>query len=147
MNRSRDAFVTGAWRTLLAMLALAMLALAPARAQPVNITPELIAESGAPAPGTTSTLALSMTPAKGWHGYWLNGGDAGFGMSVAWNLPDGVTIEPFRYPVPEALMLFGMMNHVYEHPYALLADVRIDKSVPAAIHARPMSIHRSRLAI
>jgi len=129
MDRSRDAFVTGAWRTLLAMLALAMLALAPARAQPVNITPELIAESPAPAPGTTSTLALSMTPAKGWHGYWLNGGDAGFGMSVDWNLPDGVTVAPFRYPVPEALMLFGMMNHVYEHPYALLADVRIDKSV------------------
>ncbi|WP_262407954.1 protein-disulfide reductase DsbD family protein [Sphingopyxis sp. OPL5] len=114
---------------LLAMLALAMLALAPARAQPVNITPELIAESPTPAPGTTSTLALSMTPGKGWHGYWLNGGDAGFGMSVDWNQPDGVTIEPFRYPVPEALMLFGMMNHVYEHPYALLADVRIDKSV------------------
>lgn len=129
MDRSRDAFVTGAWRTLLAMLALATLALAPARAQPVNITPELIAESPAPAPGTTSTLALSMTPAKGWHGYWLNGGDAGFGMSVDWNLPDGVTIEPFRYPVPEALMLFGMMNHVYEHPYALLADIKVDKSV------------------
>ncbi|KQZ64730.1 thiol:disulfide interchange protein [Sphingopyxis sp. Root1497] len=129
MDRSRDAFVTGAWRTLLAMLALATLALAPARAQPVNITPELIAESPTPAPGTTSTLALSMTPGKGWHGYWLNGGDAGFGMSVDWNLPEGVTVAPFRYPVPEALMLFGMMNHVYEHPYALLADIRVDQSV------------------
>jgi len=129
MDRSKDVFVTGIWRALLAMLALALLALAPARAQPVNITPELIAESPAPAPGATTTLALSMTPAKGWHGYWLNGGDAGFGMSVDWNLPDGVTVEAFRYPVPEALMLFGMMNHVYEHPYALLADIKVDKSV------------------
>ncbi len=129
MDRSRDAFVTGAWRTLLAMLALAMLAFAPARAQPVNITPQLVAESAAPAPGTTSTLALSMTPAKGWHGYWINGGDAGFGLSVDWNLPEGVAITPFRYPVPEALTLFGLMNHVYEHPYALLADIKVDKSV------------------
>ena len=82
MDRSRDAFVTGAWRTLLAMLALAMLALAPARAQPANITPELIAESPTPAPGRTSTLALSRTPGNGWHGYWLNGGDAGFGRGA-----------------------------------------------------------------
>ncbi|WP_077146831.1 protein-disulfide reductase DsbD [Sphingopyxis sp. KK2] len=121
--------MTGIWRALLAMLALALLALAPARAQPVNITPQLIAESPAPAPGATTTLALSMTPAKGWHGYWLNGGDAGFGMSVDWNLPEGVTVEPFRYPVPEALILFGMMNHVYEHPYALLADIKVDSKV------------------
>ena len=56
-------------------------------------------------------------------------GDAGFGLSVEWNAPEGVTVSPFRYPVPEPLILFGMMNHVYEHPYALLADVKVDKSV------------------
>jgi DsbC/DsbD-like thiol-disulfide interchange protein/cytochrome c biogenesis protein CcdA len=129
MDRSKEAFVTGIWRALLAMLAFALLALAPARAQPVNITPQLIAESPTPAPGSAATLALSMTPSKGWHGYWLNGGDAGFGMAVNWNLPEGVTVEPFRYPVPEALILFGMMNHVYEHPYALLADIKVDSKV------------------
>jgi thiol:disulfide interchange protein/DsbC/DsbD-like thiol-disulfide interchange protein len=129
MDRGRDAFVTGLWHGLLAILALMALSLAPARAQSVNITPQLIAESSAPAPGETTTLALAMTPAKSWHGYWINGGDAGFGMSVEWNAPEGVTVAPFRYPVPEALTLFGMMNHVYEHPYALLADVRIDKNV------------------
>ncbi|KTE34333.1 MULTISPECIES: protein-disulfide reductase DsbD family protein [unclassified Sphingopyxis] len=129
MDRGRDAFVTGIWRGLLTLLALAALSLAPARAQPVNIAPQLVAESSAPAPGETTTLALAMTPAKGWHGYWINGGDAGFGMTVEWNAPEGVTVAPFRYPVPEALTLFGMMNHVYEHPYALLADVRVDKNV------------------
>jgi thiol:disulfide interchange protein/DsbC/DsbD-like thiol-disulfide interchange protein len=129
MDRGRDALVTRLWRGLLASLALAALTLAPASAQPVNITPQLVAESAAPAPGGTSTLALAMTPAKSWHGYWINGGDAGFGMTVEWNAPEGVTVAPFRYPVPEALTLFGMMNHVYEHPYALLADVSVDKNV------------------
>lgn len=129
MDRGRDAFVTGLWRGLVTILALMALSLAPARAQSVNIAPQLVAESSVPAPGGTTTLALAMTPAKGWHGYWINGGDAGFGMSVEWNAPEGVTVAPFRYPVPEALTLFGMMNHVYEHPYALLADVSIDKSV------------------
>ncbi|HZG33884.1 MAG TPA: protein-disulfide reductase DsbD domain-containing protein, partial [Sphingopyxis sp.] len=127
MHREGQDFWTGIGRATLVLLAFALLLVAPARA--TNIQPQLVAESPAPAPGGATTLALAMNPDKGWHGYWLNGGDAGFGMSVEWNAPEGVTIAPFRYPVPEALVLFGMMNHVYEHPYALLADVRVDKNV------------------
>src|SRR3546814_7306549 len=114
---------------LLAALALILAASGPAQAQSTHIQPKLIAESPAPAPGGATTLALTMTPEKTWHGYWVNGGDAGFGLAVEWNAPEGVTIAPFRYPVPDALILFGMMNHVYEHPYALLADMRVDDSV------------------
>lgn len=122
--------MTKAWHGVLAMLALALLTLAPsAAAQTTHITPKLVAESAAPVPGSTTALALTMTPEKPWHGYWVNGGDAGFGLTVEWNTPDGVTVGDFRYPVPEALILFGMMNHVYEHPYALLADVRVDDSI------------------
>jgi DsbC/DsbD-like thiol-disulfide interchange protein/cytochrome c biogenesis protein CcdA len=127
MHREGQDFWTGIGRAALVLLAFALLLAAPARA--TNIQPQLVAESPAPAPGGATTLALAMNPDKGWHGYWLNGGDAGFGMSVEWNAPEGVTIAPFRYPVPEALVLFGMMNHVYEHPFALLADVRVDKNV------------------
>ena len=125
----KDGFMTQAWRAALALVALALLSLSPAAARSTHIQPQLVAESVAPAPGGTTTLALTMTPEKSWHGYWANGGDAGFGLSVEWNAPEGVTIAPFRYPVPDALILFGMMNHVYEHPYALLADVRIDPSI------------------
>ncbi|NIJ35418.1 DsbC/DsbD-like thiol-disulfide interchange protein/cytochrome c biogenesis protein CcdA [Sphingopyxis panaciterrae] len=121
--------MTRLWRAALALLALAVLAPAPAAAGQTHIAPKLIAETAAPASGGTTTLALTMTPEKSWHGYWSNGGDAGFGLQVEWNAPEGVTVEPFRYPVPDALILFGMMNHVYEHPYALLADVRIDKRI------------------
>ena len=128
MDRSKDVFVTSLWRAALALVTVALFALSPASAQSTHIQPKLVAESAAPAPGGT-TLALTMTPDAGWHGYWINGGDAGFGLSVEWNAPEGVTVAPLRYPVPEPLILFGMMNHVYEHPYALLADVRIDDSV------------------
>ncbi|WP_287406812.1 thioredoxin family protein [Sphingopyxis sp.] len=129
MDRGNDLFVTRLWQSVLVMLALALLAVSPAQGQTTHIQPKLVAETAAPAPGGTTTLALTMTPDKGWHGYWINGGDAGFGLSVEWNLPDGVTVTPLRYPVPEPLILFGMMNHVYEHPYALLADVEVDESV------------------
>lgn len=129
MARAKEDFVTDAWRAMLAILALALLALSPAAAQSTHIQPKLVAESSVPAPGGATALALTMTPDKPWHGYWANGGDAGFGMAVEWNAPEGVTVGAFHYPVPDALILFGMMNHVYEHPYALLADVRIDRSV------------------
>ena len=129
MNLQSEAFVTRGWRAVLALLALTLIALSPAHAQSTHIQPKLVAESAAPAPGSGTTLALTMAPEKTWHGYWVNGGDAGFGLSVEWNAPEGVTIAPFRYPVPDALILFGMMNHVYEHPYALLAEVQVDKSV------------------
>ena len=129
MNLQSEAFVTRVARAVLAWLALILLAFAPAHARSTHIQPKLVAESPAPAPGSATTLALTMTPEKTWHGYWANGGDAGFGLSVEWNAPEGVTIAPFRYPVPDALILFGMMNHVYEHPYALLAEVTVDEGV------------------
>ncbi|WP_317152883.1 protein-disulfide reductase DsbD family protein [Sphingopyxis indica] len=129
MGQIGDAMMTAAWRAALGLFVLAALALAPARAQPTHIAPKLVAESPAPAPGGETAIALAMTPEKGWHGYWSNGGDAGFGLRVKWNAPEGVTISPFRYPVPEPLILFGMMNHVYEHPYALLADVHVGSDV------------------
>ena len=112
----------------LILLWLAALIAAPVSAQ-TNITPQLIAEHGAPAPGSATTLALLMTPKPGWHGYWKNGGDAGFGLQVEWDLPEGVTVEPFDYPVPEPLVLFGLMNHVYKTPYALLARVKVADKV------------------
>ncbi|MBL0916246.1 MAG: thiol:disulfide interchange protein, partial [Sphingopyxis sp.] len=117
------------WRAILALLALFALALAPARAQAPHIAAKLVAESATVSPGATTAIALTMTPGKGWHGYWPNGGDAGFGLEVEWNPPEGVTVEPFRYPVPDPLILFGMMNHVYEHPYALLADVTVARDI------------------
>lgn len=129
MNLASEAFVTRVWRAALALLACAIVASSPAAARSTHIQPKLVAESPAPTPGSTTTLALTMAPEKTWHGYWVNGGDAGFGLAVEWNAPEGVTIAPFRYPVPDALILFGMMNHVYEHPYALLAEVQVDKSI------------------
>lgn len=128
MKLASEAFVTRTGRALIAILSAMLLLTGNARAQ-THIAPRLVAESTTPKPGGTTTLALTMTPEKTWHGYWVNGGDAGFGLTVDWNLPDGVTVAPFRYPVPDALILFGMMNHVYEHPYALLAELKVDPSV------------------
>src|SRR3546814_16017826 len=64
MNLLSEAFVTRIGRALLAVLALTLAAFGPAHAQSTHIQPKLVAESPAPAPGGTTTLALTMTPDK-----------------------------------------------------------------------------------
>lgn len=97
--------------------------------QQAHIRAALDAETLRPAPGDSVDIAISMRPDARWHGYWKNGGDAGFGMQVEWVLPRGVTIGELAYPVPDTLVIAGLMNHVFERPYALVAPLTIDPSL------------------
>ncbi|WP_037523169.1 protein-disulfide reductase DsbD family protein [Sphingomonas sp. Mn802worker] len=91
----------------------------------------LVAESDHPRAGSTVRLAFEAVPEAGWHGYWKNPGDAGVETQVAWTLPAGASAGPLRYPVPGRLLIAGLMNYVYERPFALLADVTLPKALPA----------------
>ena len=120
----------------LLLLILALLLAAPAAAQPLaasrnHIAAELVAESAEPAPGQTVTIAFSFRPEPGWHGYWLNPGDAGQAARVQWSLPAGVQVSELRYPVPQRLVIQGLMNHVFEGPHALLATLRLPDALTA----------------
>jgi thiol:disulfide interchange protein len=94
-----------------------------------HILVALVPQSDAPAFGQRTTLALSMTPQPGWHGYWKATGDAGLPTKIAWTLPKGVVAGEPAYPVPDTLVIAGLMNHVYEKPYALLVPL----DVPAGL--------------
>ncbi|MCE7798561.1 thioredoxin family protein [Sphingobium sufflavum] len=107
-----------------------------------HIIPQLVAESATPAPGSTVLLAIALRPKAGWHGYWVNPGDAGLGMDARWAVPAGASVGTLRYPAPQRLLVSGLMNHVYEGPYALLAELRLPPGakagqvVPVALDAR-----------
>lgn len=111
-----------------ALLALLLLIAQPAFAQSsadldhtaIRITPE----TSTPAPGQPFTLAITLSPKDGWHNYWSNPGDAGAPTRLEWSLPEGseASAEPL-YPVPETLLVSGLMNHVYSHPNSLLVTV------------------------
>ncbi len=109
---------------------------APIQAQPLNktnIKAELVAETLNPAPGSTVTVAITMTPQPGWHDYWINPGDAGTPLELEWNLPKGVIAGPIRAPVPKLLWVFGFANYVYEDRHAFLIDLTVPKDmVPGA---------------
>ncbi|QDH36140.1 thioredoxin family protein [Porphyrobacter sp. YT40] len=79
---------------------------------------------GQPVAGEEWLLALHFTPsAPEWHGYWSNPGDAGEGMRLALDLPPDWEVGEARYPVPQRLVLSGLMNHIYEGPYTILVPV------------------------
>ena len=112
-------------RSLLVVLALlTALKGMPVDAAPTNIQAELVAESSA-LPGQQVSLAVLMKPAPGWHGYWLNPGDAGLPLMLEWTLPRGASAGPLQYPVPGTLLVSGLMNHVYERDYAVLTSFTV----------------------
>ncbi len=110
--------------TVLWQLCALVLTASAAHAAPTHIAAELVAES-AGKPGETITLAIRMRPEAGWHGYWSNPGDAGLGMTLTWALPAGAKAGEPQYPVPQTLLISGLMNHVYDREYAVLVPITL----------------------
>ncbi|HEX8484794.1 protein-disulfide reductase DsbD family protein [Sphingomonas sp.] len=135
-------------RALIAIFALLCVVPVAADTLPVGDAPHLamrlVAESANPRAGGVVTIALETVPEKGWHGYWSNPGDAGFPAKFDWTLPKGATAAPPRWPVPGTLLVAGLMNHVYERPYALLFDIALPRGL-AAGSAVPVTLHANYL--
>ena len=99
------------------------------------IQPELVAE-GSARPGEAIDLAIVMHTTPGWHGYWLNPGDAGLPMRIEWQLPAGVSAGELRYPVPTKLLVSGITNYVFERDYALLVRLTVPPRASGIIPIR-----------
>ena len=113
------------WLTILIWALFATSAFAQLPSARVNaIAPELVAETSA-TPGQPLDLAIVMHTSPGWHGYWLNPGDAGLPMRAAWTLPTGASVGALRYPVPTRLIIAGLMNYVYERDHSVLVRLNV----------------------
>jgi thiol:disulfide interchange protein len=118
-------------KALVAVLAIMLIGTAAHAQQPGRnaIAASLVPESAVVVPGQIVTLALMMRPSPGWHGYWQNPGDSGSETQIAWQLPAGLTAGPIQYPVPERLIISGLMNYVYGSDYAQLIDVKVPEGL------------------
>ena len=98
----------------------------------LNIEASLVADGPATA-GETFTLAIHFEPMSSeWHGYWKNPGDAGYGMQLEWDLPDGWEAGEPQYPVPTKLLIGELMNHIYEGSYAVLIPISVPNTATAS---------------
>lgn len=111
--------------SLLLLLGHAVPAAAQGFAKGPHVRSTLVTEAPRPKPGSTITLALISTPDPGWHAYWQNPGDAGLPAEAQWTLPAGARAEAFRYPVPQRLLIAGLMNYVYEGTFVRLTTLHI----------------------
>ena len=110
-----------------------------------NIAVSLYAD-GAPQAGEEWMLALRFRPSgPEWHGYYANPGDAGQGMDLTLDLPEGWSMGELIYPVPKRLVIAGLMNHIYEGDYTVLVPVRVGADA-SALGRAPLSGFVSYLA-
>ena len=133
--------------TLLAALAWGTAAHAdvpPAAGTAPHLAIRLLAETRQPAAGGDVTLALDTRPQPGWHGYWENPGDAGFPAKLDWTLPKGVTVSAPAYPMPGTLIVAGLMNYVFEAPYAPLVTLKIPAGLATGT-TLPIRLHTNYL--
>ena len=134
------------------VMLVALVLIAPASAQQEVRGPgsermpvEIVAE-GAPQPGETWTVALHFMPSTPeWHGYWSNPDDAGLGMELDWDLPEGWEAGEPLYPLPKRLVIGGLMNHVYEGDYAVLVPIGVPESAAVA-NVAPIAVMANYLA-
>ena len=127
------------------IVTLVMVLAGPAAAQGTgapHLAMRLVAESTTPRAGSSVTLAIDTHPEAGWHGYWRNPGDAGFPAKLEWTLPPGARMSEPSWPVPGTLLVSGLMNYVYEAPYAPLVTLAVPVGLaagtrlPVRLHAR-----------
>ncbi|MCF2515597.1 thioredoxin family protein [Sphingomonas sp. G124] len=123
------------WLPLFVFALLAQPAVAQIASRQNAIRPELIAE-GPATPGGEVELAILMHTDPGWHGYWLNPGDAGLPMKIEWQLPKGARLGPLRFPVPDKLLVAGIVNYVYERDYALLTRFTVPANARGVVPIR-----------
>jgi len=92
----------------------------------------LVSSTPAALPGSTFDVAIHFTIPPGWHMYWINPGDTGAPPKVKWNLPDGVTATPVRFPAPRRIPVGNNLTAFgYEEECTLLSTISVDKNFDA----------------
>lgn len=84
---------------------------------------ELLSGSSSYQAGKPVPLGIKLTFDPGWHGYWINPGEAGMPLSAKWTLPEGWTAGALRHPVPKRFKTGELSGFGYEGEAVYLVDL------------------------
>ncbi len=129
-------------RTLLPLLAL-LVASAVGAQQPAGAGPagdpsphseaRLVADVARVAPGDAFDVALEVDVEEGWHIYWLNPGDSGQPVSVAWTLPESAQAGPLRFPPPARYVDAGLVTYAHSGTPSFLTRIQVPPDAAEAV--------------
>lgn len=63
--------------------------------------------------GEPIAAGVLFTMQPGWHIYWQNPGDSGIPTTLAWQVPEGITVSEIEWPLPERIETSGLVNYGY----------------------------------
>lgn len=96
--------------------------------RPEPVLAELFLPTEQALPGSTLSVAIRLSPERGWHTYWQNPGDAGRATQVAFAPIDGLQVRGPQWPVPEALREGELLTYGYGHTHTLLYEITLPQA-------------------
>jgi thiol:disulfide interchange protein DsbD len=75
----------------------------------------------------------------GWHMYWKNPGDTGLAPSFDWQLPHGMTVQDFQWPVPSYFERAGSNFYGYEKNPRWIVTFALDETMPEGTYPITLS--------
>jgi len=91
------------------------------------ISLSLFAECEAIKPGDSTTVMIEIDVEAGWHAYWKTSGQSGFPTTIAWSLPQGISLGSLQFPAPKYYEFQGLGSYVHENTFTLLADLHVEE--------------------
>lgn len=93
-----------------------------------HVVARIVGESTHLKPGEPYRVGLLLEHDAGWHTYWKSTA-TGYAPSVAWELPEGVTISGFSWPTPAIYTQGTLTDYVYEGTVLLVATIATPESL------------------
>ncbi len=102
-----------------------------------HVSADLLADVDKIQPGRSFTIGVHLQMDDGWHTYWKNPGDAGLATKVTFELPEGFSVSPLRWPTPKTFTQPGdVVGYGYAEKVLLTAEV----TAPAEIDTEKVEI-------
>ncbi len=118
---------------LLCLLGMIAVVAADSGAEPTRVgtvVVDLVSPVQSIQPGQPFTVGLHMVMDEHWHVYWQNPGDAGLPPTVKWSLPDGFTVGPVNWPIPEKIITPPLASYAYSHEIIIPLQITPPNSLP-----------------